>query len=114
MSKYVFRRWNEGDRVPSRYTDADYVIFHEGTQVGAAAMGLFGLNNIFFIEIFEPYRNQGHGTVFVGEIEKAVKRLGHDFITAYPVLDETVWIKWGYRIEEIEEDGNKKMKKDLS
>jgi len=41
-------------------------------------------------------------------------RLGFEVITAYPVLDETVWVKWGYEIAETEEDGNMKLKKDLT
>lgn len=114
MSEYIFRRWKKGDRVPTRCNFADYVIFYEGAQVGAAAMGWFGPNNIFFTEIFEPYRHKGHGTVFIKEIEKEVKKLGYNVITAYPVLDETVWIKGGYRIEETEKDGNMKLKKDLT
>lgn len=115
MSDYIFRRWRKGDRAPSRYTaDPDYVIFHEGVQIGSAAMGWFGSNNIFFIEIFEPYQRQGHGTVFIQKIEKDVKKLGFDVITAYPVSDETVWVKWGYEIEETEKNGNMKLRKDLA
>lgn len=116
MSRYVFRKWKKGDRVPSMYVGAaDYVILYEGVQVGAVAMGLFDhYNNVFFIEIFEPHQRQGHGTVFIREIEREVRKSGFEVITAYPVLDETVWVKWGYEIEETEKDGNMKLKKDLT
>lgn len=68
-------------------------------------------NNVFFIEIFEPHRKKGYGTFFIKKIEEEVKKLGFNFITAYPVLDESVWVKWGYVVDAIEKDGNMLMKK---
>ena len=114
---YVFRKWRQGDRLPSNWVgkpppELTYVLFFSNLQIGAAILGGLGPNNILFIEIFEPYRRQGHGRVFVNYIEKEVKRMGHDYITAFPVIDDTFWAKLGFELEKII-DGDKLMKKKI-
>ena len=111
---YVFRKWQPGDKLPSNWagkapSESTYVLFFNSVQIGAVILGWHGPNNIFFIEIFEPYRRRGHGTVFINYIEAEIKKMGYDHITAFPVIDDTVWLRWGFTIEEII-DGNKLMK----
>ena len=110
--KLLFRKGKEGDRPPSMYVGIPTcVLICEDTQIGSAIMIQ---NNVHFIEIFEPHRRKGYGTFFIRRIEEEVKRQGFDFITAYPVLDEGIWVKWDYRIERVEKDGNMLLKKNLS
>jgi hypothetical protein len=75
-------------------------------------MGWEGPNNIFFIEIFEPFRRKGHGNVFIRKIEEEVKKMGCKCVTAYPVIDESIWLKWGFKVEKVVK-GDKLLKKEL-
>lgn len=113
---YMFRRWQPGDKLPSNWTgvppSSAYALFFGNTQIGAAILGWSDLNNIFFIEIFEPHRKQGHGTVFISKIEEEIKKMGYDYITAFPVIDDTVWLKWGFKLEKVI-DEDKLMKKKI-
>lgn len=113
---YVFRKWQQGDKLPSNWAGKSlpltYVLLLDNIQIGAAILGLCGPNNIFFIEIFEPYRRQGHGTVFINYIEAEVKKMGYNHITAFPVIDDTIWLKWGFVLEKII-DGDRLMKKKI-
>jgi len=62
----------------------DYVLVYENQQVGA----LHGdAGHIRHIEIFEEFRNRGHGKKFVELLEQEAKNLGLSFIEAYPVLN---------------------------
>jgi len=114
---YLFRKWTKEDRLPSNWAgkpppDNSYVLFYNDEQVGTAIMGYEGPNNIFFIEIFEPYRKSGHGRYFVEKIAEELKNKGYSDITAFPVIDETVWTRLGFNVEKVI-DGDKLLKKNL-
>jgi len=114
---YTFRKWIPNDRLPSNWSGAvppnsSFVLFYNNNQVGAAIMGWLDPNNIFFVEIFEPYRRKGHGRYFVEKIGEELKEMGYSDITAFPVIDETVWIKLGFIVEKVI-DGDKLLKKNL-
>lgn len=124
---HTLRKGKKGDRPAPNFTGTvkiskgktiwenipDYVLEYNGKQIGALH---HGLDFIFFIEIFDPHKDKGHGTRFVEMLEQEARELGKSEISAFPVTDDSFEHilrdkrKW---ILAKDENGDKKYSKKL-
>ena len=96
---YTLREGKEGDKPltmfhgdviagPSGVSQRNipsFVLLWDDEQIGAMQGRI---EAVYFIEIFNDYKDKGHGTKFVELIEVAAKKVGHDQLVFYPVTSE--------------------------